>query len=115
MPQPSAPGAEARLALVAGIGCYFVWGFIPLAFQAIARLGVAPWEILAQRTIWSAPTASISCCWPGNGQVVAVFSNRRVLGWLMLSAALIAINWSVHLGGRPRAASWSAACTISTR
>ncbi len=98
MPQPSAPGAEARVALVAGIGCYLAWGFIPLAFQAIAHLGVGPWEMLAHRTLWSAPTALVFVLLAGQWrQAVGVFANRRVLAWLMLSAALIAANWSVFI------------------
>ena len=38
MSPPSAPG-ETRLALSAGIGCYLIWGFVPLVFQAIGAMG----------------------------------------------------------------------------
>ena len=56
MASSSAPG-ESRLALGAGIGCYLIWGFVPLVFQAIGAMGVSPWEILSHRVIWSLPTA----------------------------------------------------------
>ena len=86
------------MALLAGLGCYLIWGFVPLAFQAIGRLGVGPWEILAHRTIWAAPTALVFVLMARQWrQVVSVFSNRRVLAWLTLSAALIAANWSVFI------------------
>jgi chloramphenicol-sensitive protein RarD len=98
MPSPTAPGAEARVALLAGIGCYLIWGFVPLVFQAIGALGVGPWEILAHRTVWATPTALVFVLLAGQWrQVVGVFSNRKVLAWLMLSAALIATNWSVFI------------------
>jgi chloramphenicol-sensitive protein RarD len=98
MTPPSTPGGEARLALTAGIACYLIWGFVPLVFQAIGALGVSPWEILAHRTIWATPTALIFVLMAGQWrQVVSVFSNRRVLAWLALSAALIATNWSVFI------------------
>jgi chloramphenicol-sensitive protein RarD len=94
----SAPGGEARLALMAGIGCYLIWGFVPLVFQAIGALGVGPWEILAHRTLWGTPTALVFVLLARQWrQVLSVFSNRRVLAWLTLSAALIATNWSVFI------------------
>lgn len=87
-----------RTALGAGILCYFIWGFVPLAFQAIGHLGVGPWETLAHRTIWGAPTALIFVLlarqWT---QVVAVFRQPKVLAWLALSAGLIAVNWMVFI------------------
>jgi chloramphenicol-sensitive protein RarD len=58
MSHPAAtPGGSARQALAAGIGCYILWGFMPALFMAMGRVGASPWEILAQRTIWSAPLA----------------------------------------------------------
>ncbi|MFN3521208.1 MAG: EamA family transporter RarD [Phenylobacterium sp.] len=97
-PPSSAPGGEARLALAAGLGCYLIWGFVPLAFQAIGRLGVGPWETLAHRTFWSIPAAGAFVLAAGQGrQVLAAFANRRVLGWLLLSSLLIATNWVVFI------------------
>lgn len=87
-----------RTALGAGILCYFIWGFVPLAFQAIGHLGVGPWETLAHRTIWGAPTALIFVLlarqWT---QVAGVFRQPKVLAWLALSAGLIAVNWMVFI------------------
>ncbi len=86
------------MALIAGIGCYLIWGFVPLVFQAIGRQGVSPWEILAHRTVWGTPTALIFVLLAGQWrQVLAVFRTPRTLAWLMLSATLIASNWSVFI------------------
>lgn len=84
--------------LGAGLACYLIWGFVPLAFQAIGHLGVGPWEILAHRTLWGAPTALIFVLMAGQWkQVMGVFSNPRLLAGLLLSSALIAVNWSVFI------------------
>jgi chloramphenicol-sensitive protein RarD len=94
----TAPGGESRLALSAGIGCYLIWGFVPLVFQAIGRMGVGPWEILAHRILWSLPTAGLFVLLAGQGrQVLAVLKQPRVLGWLAISSLMIAINWSVFI------------------
>jgi chloramphenicol-sensitive protein RarD len=98
MNSSSAPGGEARLALTAGISCYLIWGFVPLVFQAIGRLGVGPWEILAHRIVWSIPTATLFVMLAKQGrQALAVLRNPRTLAWLLLSSLLIACNWVVFI------------------
>jgi len=98
MGRTAAPGDEGRLALTAGIVCYLMWGFVPLAFQAIGRLGVGPWEILAQRIVWSIPAAALFVLLAGQTrQVAAVLRKPTVLAWLALSALLIGLNWVVFI------------------
>jgi chloramphenicol-sensitive protein RarD len=97
MTASTAPG-EPRLALTAGVGCYLIWGLVPLVFQLLGRLGASPWEILAERTVWAAPTALLFVIAARQGpQVRAVLRNPRVLGWLALSSLLIAINWITYI------------------
>ena len=97
MSSSSAPG-ESRLALTAGIACYLIWGFVPLAFQAINALGASPWEIIAHRILWGAPTALILALIARQGrQILSVLRNPRTLAWLLLSTALIATNWGVYI------------------
>lgn len=94
----SAPGGETRLALAAGVGCYLIWGFAPLLFQVIARQGVDPWETMAHRTVWAAPTALLFVLAARQGrQVLRVLTNPRLMAWLTLSALLIALNWSIYV------------------
>ena len=98
MTPPSVPGADARLALGAGIGCYLIWGFVPLAFQAMGLMGITPWEIVAHRTVWAVPVALTFVLAARQGrQVLGVFRNPRVLGWLTLSAVLIGGNWLLYI------------------
>jgi chloramphenicol-sensitive protein RarD len=92
------PGGEPRLALTAGVSCYVMWGIVPLVFQAMGRLGIAPWEILANRMVWSVGMALVFVLAARQGhEVRAAIRNRRTLAWLMLSSLLIAGNWSIYI------------------
>lgn len=92
------PGGEPRLALGAGVLCYLIWGFVPLVFQAIGRLGVAPWEILAHRALWGVPTALALVLIARQGQqVLRVLTDLRLMAWLALSAGLIGVNWAIYV------------------
>ncbi|MBU1379109.1 MAG: EamA family transporter RarD [Alphaproteobacteria bacterium] len=97
MSSPKASG-DSRLALSAGVVCFFIWGFVPLAFQAIGKLGVGPWETLSQRIVWSVPAATVFVLLAGQyRQVLSVLRQPKVLAWLALSSLLIAINWVVFI------------------
>ncbi|MDZ4372199.1 MAG: EamA family transporter RarD [Phenylobacterium sp.] len=90
--------AEGGRALGAGLGCYLIWGVIPLVFQAIGALGVSPWEMLAHRIVWSIPAAALFVLLARQGgQALAVLRQPRTLGWLLASALLIAGNWVVFM------------------
>jgi chloramphenicol-sensitive protein RarD len=98
MASSPAPGGSTRLAPAAGIACYTIWGLVPLVFQAIGRLGASPWEILAHRIVWGAPAGlALVLIARQGGAVRAVFRQPRTLGWLALSALLIAVNWSAYI------------------
>jgi chloramphenicol-sensitive protein RarD len=93
-----APGGESRLALAAGVGCYLLWGIVPLVFQAMGRLGISSWEILANRTVWAVPMALVFVLAARQGgEVLAALKSPRTMAWLALSALLIATNWSIYI------------------
>lgn len=97
MAQTAAPPAS-QTALAAGVGCYLIWGFMPLLFQAIHAMGVSPWEMLAHRILWSVPTAALFVLLAKQGrQVMGLVRRPRVLAWLALSSVLIATNWVVFI------------------
>lgn len=92
------PAPTNTTALSAGIVCYLIWGFVPLVFQHIGSFGVGPWEILAHRTLWAAPTALLFVLMARQGSAVAALLRQpKTLAWLVLSTALIAVNWSVYI------------------
>jgi chloramphenicol-sensitive protein RarD len=97
-PPAAAPGGSARQALLAGTGCYLIWGFMPVLFIAMDRAGASPWEILAQRTVWSAPLALLLVLAARQlPEVLSILRRPRVFGWLALSTLLIAANWATFI------------------
>src|SRR5258706_2762747 len=99
MSQPAtASGGSARQALLAGIGCYLLWGLMPALFIVMGRAGASPWEILGERALWSAPWAGLLVIVGGTGdQFRALFRYPRLLGALALSALMIGGGWSVYV------------------
>ncbi|CAN5366510.1 EamA family transporter RarD [soil metagenome] len=94
----SPASAESRNALIAGVACYTLWGFIPLAFQAMAHAGADPFEIMAHRTAWAVLWAGGLVLLVGQGgQVATVLRDPRIMGWIALSTTLIAINWTTYV------------------
>ncbi|MBB4796925.1 chloramphenicol-sensitive protein RarD [Brevundimonas bullata] len=95
---PSTHSSEARTALAAGVICYLIWGFVPLIFQQMAHQGANAWEIMGHRAVWglvwSLLLVLLARQW---SQVMAVLRQPKVLGWLSLSAILIATNWTVYI------------------
>jgi drug/metabolite transporter (DMT)-like permease len=98
----AAPSDEtaSRAALGAGVLCYLIWGFAPLFFQAMGRLGADSWEILAHRAVWGTLAAWVFVVLARQGnQVAAVLRSPRRLGMLALSALLIGANWALYVWG----------------
>lgn len=100
---------DARPAYAAALGCYVIWGLMPLLFMGQAAAGFTALEILAHRALWAAPFAAALVWLAGQGpQVRAVLGQPRVLGWLLLSTALIAVNWGVYVWATTNAATLEA-------
>ncbi len=94
----ASPSVGSGRALAAGLACYLIWGFLPLLLQAAAREGAGAWEVLAHRILWGAPMALVFVLAAKQGrEALKVFANARLMGWLILSAALIAVNWSIFI------------------
>ncbi len=89
---------ETRTAVFAGVFCYLIWGFIPLAFQQMAHIGASPWEIMAHRAVWGVVWAMLLVLLAKQGaQIFSVFRQPKVLVWLALSASIIAGNWIIYI------------------
>ena len=96
MTQPPAP--DTRPALVSAVGCYVIWGFMPLLFMGQAAAGFDAFEILAHRALWSVLFAAGLVWLAGqSSHVRAALKQPRTLAWLALSTVLIAINWGVYV------------------
>lgn len=87
---------QARLAVLAGLFCYFTWGLVPLLMKAVSWAGPQAWETTAHRCFWSVFLAA-GLVWLARqgGEFGRVMRDVRTLAWLFLTALLIGINWAL--------------------
>jgi len=98
MPSSPSPQAESRSAYAAGVGCYALWGFLPLYFHLLSNLGVSSWEMIAHRSLWSVLWAGgLVLIAKQGGQVAAVLRQPKTLGVLALSTLAIFSNWTIYV------------------
>lgn len=86
--RPELPGGAFAIA------AYTVWGFAPLYFVWVGFAG--PFEILSHRIFWSILLLALLLTAIGRWGSLARL-DRRALGALLLSGALIATNWGVFV------------------
>ena len=90
--------SDEKRGQVAGLLCYTAWGLLPVLFHAAAHAGASPFEIVAWRTIWSLPLALALVFLVGRGTGLrALASAPGELRMLLVSAILIAINWTLYV------------------
>ena len=88
--KPRGMSPALRLGFLSCLGCYTIWGCLPLYFRVLDH--IAPEEMLAHRIIWSVPTGLILIVIARNwDQLKAALTWRRI-GWLSVSALLIGLN-----------------------
>lgn len=87
--------AALRLGFLCCLGCYTIWGCLPLYFRALDH--IRPEEMLAHRIIWSVPTGLILIVIARNWQQLRAAMTRKHVLWLTVSALLIGVNWLVYI------------------
>ncbi|MGO9674627.1 MAG: EamA family transporter RarD [Methylocella sp.] len=94
----TSPAADERPAYLAGIACYSLWGILPLYFHLLAMLGVGSFEMIAHRTLWSAPwAAALVLAARQGGEVAQALRRPKTLGILALSTLAILCNWTIYV------------------
>lgn len=94
----SETGDERRAALLAGVGCYTLWGLLPLWMYALRGHGVGPVEITAERALWAVLWAGGLVAVTGKARALAaVLRQPRVMGLLAVSSLLIGANWLIYV------------------
>lgn len=87
---------DIRDGLIAGLVAYVIWGILPIYFKIIGA--VDPLEVLTHRVIWAIPFGAIILTarrqWP---EIRRALGHQRMMGWLSLSALLIALNWFAYI------------------
>ncbi|WP_394269301.1 EamA family transporter RarD [Qipengyuania sp.] len=87
---------DSRSGLAAAFGAYLIWGFLPLYLLLVRE--VPAFEFVAWRIVWTLPICLVIVAVRKQGADVAqALRNPRALGWLAVSAMLIAVNWVVYV------------------
>lgn len=90
------PLSRQQKGLLYALAAFVFWGLVPIYFKALAV--VSPFEILAHRVLWSVPvTALLITLGRGWPELKRSLSRGKVRATLMLSAALVAMNWFIFI------------------
>ena len=82
--------------VVAGIGSYFLWGFLPLYFVTLGSTG--PWEIVSWRILWSLVFClAILAVTKQLRSTFEVMRDRKLIGYTLAAGILIYINWQFYI------------------
>ena len=89
---------EERRGYLYGLIAYAIWGFFPIYFKLLRP--ASPFEILAQRVIWSVVFISLLLIATRHRRFLGgILRDRRRLGLISLAAVLIAVNWGTYILG----------------
>ena len=93
------PPPKDRGGLIGGLfalGAFSAWGFMPIYFKYMHD--VPPLEILGHRIVWTVLLVGIMLKmvgrWP---EVIAILGNKKLIGWLCVSAILLSGNWTLFI------------------
>ncbi|MEM1102609.1 MAG: EamA family transporter RarD [Pseudomonadota bacterium] len=92
----AAVSLEVRRGLLAAAGAYGLWGVAPIFYKLLSMVSV--WEVVAQRAVWSAPTAgALLIMMGGAGQLKALIRDPKSLGLLVVTSILVGANWTLFI------------------
>jgi chloramphenicol-sensitive protein RarD len=87
---------DNRTGFLHGLAAYGLWGLLPLYLKLMPN--VSPFEIVAHRIVWSVIfLAALLAAMRLYPALTAALRQPRVLGALVVSALLIAINWLTYV------------------
>ena len=85
-----------KTGLASAFGAYLIWGFLPLYLILVRE--VPAFEFVGWRIIWTLPLCLLIVAFRKQlPELLAALGNVRAMGWLLLSATLIAVNWVVYV------------------
>jgi chloramphenicol-sensitive protein RarD len=90
------PVDQSRSGILAALTAFLLWGILPIFWKLLAFL--PPPSIVAQRTMWSLLVIFALLFWRSEGRALLVgMKSPRVIGWHLLSGALLASNWLLYV------------------
>ncbi|WP_142849865.1 EamA family transporter RarD [Telmatospirillum sp. J64-1] len=95
--QSSALSNPVAIGVLAAGCAYLIWGVSGLYFKALSH--ISPLEVLCHRTLWTLVLTGLALAARGElaAALKAMSGSRRLLGLLVLSSALIGINWVLFI------------------
>ncbi|WP_417668061.1 EamA family transporter RarD [Roseibium sp.] len=95
-PQSSGGRSDVQNGLLLALGAYGMWGFLPAYYKLTDT--VAPDLIVAHRIVWSVVLVGLFLVVTRRfAEVTEIVRKPRIVGFLTLSAGLIAANWLVFI------------------
>ena len=85
---------EERRGILAGIGCYMLWGLFPLYWKLLDNCGSQ--ETICHRIIWCFVT-TIVICMITRVPFLNLVRDARGRRYLIPAAAIITSNWSIYI------------------
>ncbi|MBZ5983745.1 EamA family transporter RarD [Leuconostoc gelidum subsp. gasicomitatum] len=88
-----------RLGITSGFAAYFMWGLLGVFWELLSVMPAM--DTLAYRIVWSLVTISlvltVQKSWPEVWHVIVNLIHNRKIGWIIMSAFLISINWFLYI------------------
>lgn len=91
-----APGPAPVRGVLAALGCYLLWGLVPLYWRQLAAIDAH--ELIAHRLVWTLVFTAPLLGWLGGWREArTALSSWRSFGLNFLSSALLTTNWLVYV------------------
>ena len=85
-----------KTGLWSALGAYLIWGFLPLYLILVKT--VPALEFVGWRIIWTLPLCLLIVAVRKQlPQLRTALTSGKTMGWLLVSATLIAVNWVVYV------------------
>lgn len=82
--------------VAAGLGSYFLWGFLPLYFVILGSTG--PWEIVSWRIVWSMVfCVGILAVTKQLKATISLLRDRKIVLYTIAAGVLIYVNWQFYI------------------
>lgn len=88
--------SPSRKGLLHGAAAYGIWGIVPAYWKLLKA--VDPIELIAHRALWGLGAFGVLVAIAGQGTALRMaLRDRRTVGVMLLSATLLAVNWSLFI------------------
>lgn len=90
--------STSRLGFIYGIAAYVCWGVFPLFFMLLVQVNpyeIVPWRVLTA-VVFCVIAITVVRSWD---RVMAIVRSPKMLGWFVLSSALLYANWQIFMVG----------------